>query len=207
VLGARPALAAKEFVSSWTLFMNPGVSFAGSTTSEYKLNTGFALQKTTVKDRPSRALELELAFTPPGIFGMAAIFSGVPYRTEREDDVDKQFDALLEPMIRLGEREGLVFWAGVGVGMRWLQLGETLRPGSGVNYELQQASPIFVWMPRAGIDYVLEGYTFGLHGLYSRETRTFQGVARDIGTGITAPMTLKQSRSWWGAEVRFGFQL
>ena len=188
------------------MFLNPGVAIKNTTQSEYRLNNGFFLQSTDVKDDTSRLIELELNFAPLEYFSLSGVFIGLPYRTPGDAGPDRHFELAALPRIQSG-RQGVVAWAGVAFGIRWLTLGTPSRASPGLTYTLVSPDPLATVTPHFGVDFILEGYTFGFSAARAKETRSLQGTAIDTGTGISSAVNVTQVRSWWTVQARFGFQL
>ncbi|HUP58406.1 MAG TPA: hypothetical protein VM598_13190 [Bdellovibrionota bacterium] len=194
--------------SDLTLFINPGVALGPSTRSTFTLTDGTFLETTQTLDEVSRLIEWEVNYSFFTFFGLSAIVEGTKYRNAADPlaNQDSEMAFMAVPRIQTGEN-GVTFWAGVGLGWLISKLGQPNRAGAALDYRLEESSSNYAWSPRGGLDFVLEGYTFGIQVAFLKSSGTRAGTAVDRGTLIEAPMSQAFDRSWWSVTAKFGFQL
>ncbi len=205
LLASRPGQAYEKPPGSWTFFLSPGVTLETDQTSTFALTQGTRLESRSGADKLSRFLDAEVAWRLLPFFSLAGDFEGVVYRHADGSPNDKSLALFVVPRAQTGE-EGLVLWAGCGVGEVLNLMATGPVAGAALNYNLDHSKASFGVSPRAGFDYIMSGYTLGLQASYTQTSFTLNGSAVDPTTGATAPMTDQISRHWWALAGRFGFQ-
>lgn len=207
-LAPAPARAFDFTPSPWAIFINPGITVGNHTVSTYNLSSGDLLTQFNSQDPIGKSLELELDYRPMPYLSLGPILGGYQYVYNGGGVIpnDHVLSFMFFSRVQTGET-GLVLWAGCAGGMMLTYDGDNQFLANGGIYDLQKSYWNPVISPRFGLDYVLEGYTFGLQAQTMHTTSTLHGTEQDQFTQLVVPVTDNMTRTMWEISARFGFQL
>ena len=214
-----PAVAFTDH-DDWTFYLSPGLVLGGTTRADVALASNGAPLRTFIdQDQLGPSIRLEALVKIPDLHipDVADVFlneysaltlelDGVPYNTAGEGKSDRQFEIGVTPrgQFPIGP---WVPWVGLELGLRFLSVTSRARTDSGLTFTSNSPSAGLALTPRLGTDFEMDRYSLGIGLAWIHDSHTLTGTTVDSVSSISAPTTVKQSRSWWELSLRLGFKL